>query len=175
VKFLYAGLAARIVAFVWDYIILAAYLLVVFAISLGVNAVFPDALAPLLSSALSSQAVGFLLVTLPVTLYFAICESSPWQATWGKRRRGLKVISSGGGRIRFTRALARTLFKFIPWELAHFLIWQVNFSQDNPPAWINAGFVLVWLLVAGNALRIWRSAAKQSFYDWLTGTYVILK
>jgi uncharacterized RDD family membrane protein YckC len=170
----YAGLSARIIAFVWDYIILAVYLMVFFAISLGVNAVFPDALAPLFSSALSSQAVGFLLVTLPITLYFALCESSPWQATWGKRRRGLAVIGTGSKRIRFPHALARTVLKFIPWELSHFLIWQANFAGSDPPGWITAGFVLVWLLVIANAIRVWRSGTGQSFYDWMTGTYVVI-
>jgi uncharacterized RDD family membrane protein YckC len=172
-KLTYAGLHTRIIAFLFDYIILAAYLVVIIALGTGVNAAFRDAVSTLFSTAFSSQLTGFFLVTLPISLYFAITESSRWQGSWGKRRRGLRVVDLAGRRIRFPRSLARTLLKFIPLELSHFLIWQVNFMTEDPPAWVTAGFVVVWLLVAGSAIRVWMSETRQSFYDWIAGTIVI--
>jgi uncharacterized RDD family membrane protein YckC len=172
-KLSYAGLHTRIIAFLFDYIILAAYLLLIIGLGAAMNAFFPQAARSLFSTAFSSQLTGFLLVTLPISLYFAISESSRWQASWGKRRRGLRVVDLAGRRIRFPRSLARTLLKFIPWELSHFLIWQVNFMPDDSSAWVTAGFILVWLLVAGSAIRVWMSETKQSFHDWITGTFVV--
>jgi len=39
--------------------------------------------------------------------YFATCNSSPWQATLGKRFLGLKVVDETGGRITQQRAIGR--------------------------------------------------------------------
>lgn len=40
--------------------------------------------------------------------------------TWGKRRLGLEVERSGGGKLLFGRSLARNLVKVaIPWHLGH--------------------------------------------------------
>jgi uncharacterized RDD family membrane protein YckC len=39
--------------------------------------------------------------------YFAMCNSSPWQATLGKRFLGLKVVDENGGRITQQRAIGR--------------------------------------------------------------------
>ena len=47
--------------------------------------------------------------------YFALCESSRWQATLGKRLVGIKVTDAGGGRIDFGRALARFFAAGLSW------------------------------------------------------------
>ena len=39
--------------------------------------------------------------------YFAMCHSSPWQATLGKRFLGLNVVDDNGGRITHQRAIGR--------------------------------------------------------------------
>jgi uncharacterized RDD family membrane protein YckC len=46
-------------------------------------------------------------------LYFAICESSSWQATVGKLALGMRVTDLNGARISFGRALGRYGGKFI--------------------------------------------------------------
>ena len=113
------------------------------------------------------------MLTLPVALYFALLESSSWQATWGKRRRGLKVMGTNGERLTRTRAIGRTLLKFIPWELAHTCIWQISFAPQEPSPLITLGFVLVWLLIGANIVKLWLSPTHQTLYDRLAGTYVI--
>ncbi|WP_449423858.1 RDD family protein, partial [Rhodanobacter lindaniclasticus] len=55
-----------------------------------------------------------LLLTAVVTwLYFAVCESSRWQATLGKLALGIRVTDLEGRRISFWRALGRYLAKFL--------------------------------------------------------------
>jgi uncharacterized RDD family membrane protein YckC len=54
------------------------------------------------------------LVTLFVLwLYFAVAESSGWQATLGKRLLGLRVVGAAGGGIGFGRASARFFAKLL--------------------------------------------------------------
>ncbi len=54
-----------------------------------------------------------LITTVVGWLYFAICESSAWQATVGKLALGIRVTDLQGRRIGFLRALGRYGAKFI--------------------------------------------------------------
>ena len=168
----YAGFWKRAGAFALDYIAILGYLIGVVLLSLLVDA-FSDASQWLFADRVGAQLVAFLIVTLPVTLYFAISESSPSQATWGKRRLKLKVTAGDGHRISFWRSLARTLLKFIPWELSHTLIWQLYFSPQIESIWINYGFTLVYLLIGLNIASLLLTKSHQTLYDFLTNTYVI--
>lgn len=47
--------------------------------------------------------------------YFALCESSIWQATLGKRLLGIKVVNVDGARIGLGRALARFFAAGLSW------------------------------------------------------------
>ena len=46
-------------------------------------------------------------------LYFALCESSAWQATLGKLALGIRVTDLQGQRISFPRALGRYVAKLL--------------------------------------------------------------
>jgi uncharacterized RDD family membrane protein YckC len=168
-----ATLWQRIKAFALDYIVIAGYLVLVIALGVGMNLALPNLVQTLFANRISGQIISFMLVTLPVTLYFVLLESSPRQATWGKRKMGLRVVDRDGSRLSFAHALGRTVLKFIPWELSHTLIWQVRFAQPEGEPLISAGFVLVWLLVGANLLSLWLTKKHQTLYDWFTGTYVI--
>ncbi len=61
----------------------------------------------------ATMTVPILITTAIVWLYFAICESSPWQATLGKLALGIRVTDLEGHRISFPRALGRYLAKFL--------------------------------------------------------------
>lgn len=169
----YAGFWKRAGAFALDYILILGYLAGVALLSLLVNTFFGTS-QWLFADRVRAQFVAFLIVTLPVTLYFAISESSPSQATWGKRRLKLKVTDQNGRQISAWRSLARTVLKFIPWELSHTLIWQIYFSPQIESAWINYGFVLVYLLIGLNVACLLLTKTHQTLYDLLTSTYVIL-
>src|SRR5687768_16457769 len=119
----YAGFWQRTGAFMWDYLIIACYLALITILSL-----LTRANEWLFTNRIQAQGSAFLLVTFPVILYFSILESSMWQATWGKRRMELRTVDYAGDRNSFARAFARTILKFIPWEISHTLIWEVSFS-----------------------------------------------
>jgi uncharacterized RDD family membrane protein YckC len=55
----------------------------------------------------------FFAIYAVALIYFAVMESSPWQASWGKRLMGLKVTDDEGNRIGFGRALVRQLGKTV--------------------------------------------------------------
>jgi uncharacterized RDD family membrane protein YckC len=103
---------------------------------------------------LAAQAIGLLTMTVPVTLYFALCESSAWRASLGKRALGLVVSRETGGRLPLRSALLRNAVKFVPWECGHALAQQAAFSGEGGfPAWVwgPAAVALigpVWWLVA---------------------------
>ena len=168
----YAGFWQRVAAFALDYLIILGYLIGIVALSLLANQIF-NTDSWLFTDRVRAQIVAFLLVTLPVTLYFAVSESSVRQATWGKGRLKLKVINRNGNRIRFWKAFGRTVLKFVPWELSHTLIWQIYFSQQRESAWLNYGFALVYLLLGLNIFSLIITKTNQTLYDLLTSTYVI--
>jgi len=114
-----------------------------------------------------------MLVTLPVTLYFAFFESSARQGTWGKQRLKIKVADRFGKRVTLWRAFGRTLLKFVPWEISHTLIWQIYFSPQTEVVWVSYGFALVYLLIGLNVISLVMTRTRQTLYDLLTQTYVI--
>ena len=168
----YAGFWQRTKAFGYDYLVISLYLILITLLFLALNSTF-HLNQRLFTSRVAAQSSGFLIITLPITLYFAIGESSTKQATWGKQRLGLKVTERNGEQISFWRALARTLLKFIPWEISHTLIWNIYFSTESFSAYINYGFSLVYLLIGLNIASLVMARKNQSLYDFLAGTFVI--
>jgi uncharacterized RDD family membrane protein YckC len=168
-----APLLQRIFAFLWDYLPILAWLLLVmvFGIALGVMA--PDLASSLFGNPWTGQLSGFVLVTLPVTLYFALAESSPKRATWGKRRRGLVVQTVAGDQLSLGRALGRTLLKFVPWELSHTFIIHASMSKGDAPEWATMLLLLAWALIIGNVVSIFVGSRRQTLYDRLSGTVVV--
>lgn len=100
------------------------------------------------------QAIGFVTMTVPFTLYFALCESSQRSASIGKRVVGLIVTQRSGEQLSFMRALLRNATKFVPWEFGHTLVQQsaYNVSNEFPLwLWIPAAIALIgplWWLIA---------------------------
>lgn len=168
----FAGFWQRVKAFSLDYLLIILYLIVILSASLLMDGLF-DFEQRLFADRILAQVSAFVIVTFPVILYFVIGESSVNQATWGKQRMGLKVVDHNGNRISFWRAITRTLLKFIPWELSHTLIWEINFSGGTFSSAVGYGFVLVYALIGLNIASIFMSRTRQSLYDLLSGTFVI--
>jgi Predicted membrane protein/domain len=121
----HAGFWKRVAAYILDAILLYIVLKVVGA-PFGLSAADAAAQATMKQEMLSGA--GFMqayehyytamahynLITTAVGwLYFAICESSAWQATIGKLALGIRVTDLQGRRISFLRALGRYGAKFI--------------------------------------------------------------
>jgi uncharacterized RDD family membrane protein YckC len=93
----------------------------------------------------SPQATAMLLlIQLASWLYFAAFESSPWQATPGKKVLGLRVTDLEGKRLSFIRASGRYFGKIISW-----LLFGIGF--------VMAGF----------------TEKKQALHDMLAGCLVL--
>jgi hypothetical protein len=162
----------RIQAFALDYCFIAGYLAFLSGLGFIANFIFPSIGRTLFGDPIYGQLSGFVLVTLPVTLYFSLFESSSWQATSGKRWKNLKVIDEGNACVSRRRAFSCTLLKFVPWELAHTCIWRISTSSEEPASLVVVGFVLVWILVGANLASIYISPTHRAIYDQLVGSYV---
>ncbi|MFB9860748.1 RDD family protein [Salinicoccus siamensis] len=108
----YAPFKKRIYAFFLDYVVSAVDgIFVVGTISF----VFRPYIEPLFSnSPVIAELTGFFMITLPVSLYFILCECSKWQGTLGKRKMGIRVVEAFGHRISIGRSALRTFIKFLP-------------------------------------------------------------
>lgn len=85
------------------------------------------------------------LVTFVVAwLYFALCESSSWQATLGKMALGIRVTDMQGARISLPRALGR-----------------------YPAKMLSAIILFIGFMMAGWTQR------KQALHDMVAGTLVL--
>jgi uncharacterized RDD family membrane protein YckC len=102
-----------------------------------------DDVAAKLGLGLALMASGFFLITAR-WLYFALLESSPWQATVGKKVLGIRVTGMDGQRIGFWRATGRYFGKFI-----------------------SALILCIGFMMAGWTKR------KQALHDMIAGTLVV--
>lgn len=97
---LHAGFWMRVVAYFIDMLVMVipvGIIGAIFGFAAAVQGVDSDTIGTL------SRLLG-LLLAWP---YFALCESSSWQATVGKRAMGLRVTDDQGRRIGFGRATGR--------------------------------------------------------------------
>lgn len=115
----YAGFWLRFVAFIIDAIILGlvgTFVTLPFMVPFGLRGVLrghgamaPEDFFPMMGTVLRAS----LIRTVLNYLYYALMESSAWQATLGKKALGLYVTDMTGRRISFGRATGRFFGKII--------------------------------------------------------------
>lgn len=168
-----AGVWIRARAFLWDYLWISLYLVL-----LALVAVFvvPDIQGLFQGSLVVAQLTGFLLVTMPVSLYFAVFDSKHFTGSFGKVKMKMQVVDSNGKAVNLMRSAVRTALKFTPWELSHFLVYRLvgNGEGNIPDIWMWAGAGIYGLLFL-YVLTAFLSKDKRALYDWLSGTKVIKK
>ena len=113
------------------------------------------------------------MITLPVSLYFIICESSKWQGTFGKRKMGIYVVNHFGQRIGFARSTLRTTIKFLPWEVAHFGIWRLMLPNNFPEIVVFVMLNAVNLAILFYLLIPLTNTSRKNVYDFAAGTRVV--
>ena len=112
---LYAGFWRRVVALLIDAVVFSAIHWTV-VLCFGIWLMVPWTLlggghGPVMAELVDIALQPFGVVV--VWLYFAVCESSRWQATIGKLALGLRVTDAYGRRIGFARATGRYFGKFV--------------------------------------------------------------
>lgn len=146
----YAGFWLRFVAWIIDRILLqvAAWIILLpFMGSLGFRGMFGHPSRPEDAFLMLGSVFRFALIAFAIEwLYYALLESSSWQATLGKKALGLEVTDLQGHRISFGRATGRFFGKII----SAIILW-IGF--------IMAGF----------------TEKKQALHDILAGCLVIRK
>lgn len=166
------SLGTRIIAFLWDYVIISGYIILL----IGVSFLIRPLLIPLFTTnPLLAETTGFLFITLPVYLYFAVCEGSKSHATWGKRKMRVVVTGVHGQSIGLRTSLFRSALKFLPWELAHFTIWHMVIPAEYPESLIYSLLATVYGLVLIYLISPLWSKNKQTVYDIISGTVVRYK
>ena len=174
----YAGLLPRLKAFLWDYLIIAGYIVLLAIISLLLlNGPFRQQAAGIFNNPALYDLFAFLTLVFPVILYFTLQESSSSQATWGKRKIGIRVVKADNRRLSIGGAFLRSVIKYLPWQIAHTYLFQMRVWTGAPVVnspWLSAGLVLAWVLAGSYLVTMLVTKTHQTPYDWLAGSYVIV-
>lgn len=166
-----ASFLLRFKAFLIDYIFIFFYLVILFIFNVFL---FPSLQGFFNSSLIVAQFTGILMVTLPVSLYFIISDSRIGGQSFGKRKIGIQVVRNNGEAVSLLHATFRTVLKFLPWELTHFLVYRlVDIGEGEIPYtyyWIGG---LIYTLMFVYIMTAIFTKRKQSLYDIVTKTQVI--
>jgi uncharacterized RDD family membrane protein YckC len=165
-----ATVLSRLAAFGFDYVLIVLYLGVLRV------AVWVDPEIKLWFSGISTAHLSsFLVLTLPVSVYFLVSESSVAEATLGKRLMHIRVESLDGHRLTFSASIVRTTVKFIPWELSHAAIWRMRFAAGDS-AQVHVATALMtagWLFVLVNIICVVADKRRRTLYDFAAQSLVV--
>ena len=160
----------RLVALALDWFVIALWGGTLFGIVVAVS----GGQVPNLGNPWATQAIGFIAMTVPVVLYFAVSESSRARATLGKRVLRLSVSTTSGERLPLSRSVLRSAVKFAPWEIGHTVANQAIHAGDSGlPIWVWAlavvslGLPVIW--VVGVLLK------NRTPYDAWSGAVVAMR
>lgn len=167
------GFGRRLAAVGLDYLVILIWVGVVTALGVAGRALAPGLGQALFSHPLAGELVGFGLLTLPVALYFVLSEASPSGATWGKRRIGLRVVTLDGRRIGPWRSSVRTAVKLLPWEVAHFAVWQLSAGPTVPDPIPYLALGVVWAIVGASLATALVTRRRRGAHDLVAGTMVL--
>lgn len=160
----------RIAAYLIDYGVILVWLALLFLVAVSGLFVIdtPDVWTS--SRRWISQGQAFLLLTLPVLLYFILFEAFGRKATLGKRMMGLQVIGS------LRQIILRNVIKFLPWELAHMAIWHgMPVPAASEPTMAGLIGMVISLGLAGLYILTLFIRSGRTPYDRISGTQVIRK
>ncbi|ANU25740.1 RDD family protein [Planococcus versutus] len=168
---MYAGFWSRLRAFAIDYVLIFTYMGVVFLFSVFI---MPSVQEWFQGSRITAQLSGFMLITLPVSLYFIVADSKIGKQSFGKRQMHIKVVNDNNQLLSIGQATVRTLIKFLPWELSHYMAYRMIYLGDADlhqlDYWIGG---MIYVLIFLYVFMVVFTKNKQSFYDRLLKTYVV--
>lgn len=143
----YAGFWRRFAAYIIDSLIIGIPTNIIQYAILGVSPTSSSTQVTNLLNTNLSEYLGVYFITIVITLlYFALMESSKYQATLGKMVLGIKVTDLNGDKISLGRAIGRYLGKII------------------------SGFIFcIGFMMAGFTEK------KQALHDMIASTLVVMK
>lgn len=161
----------RFKAFMIDYMLILVYLVVIFLLN---GLIFPSLQGFFTGSLVVAQFTGFLMVTLPVSIYFIISDSVIGGQSVGKKKMGIQVVDKNGDPLSVIQITFRTVLKFLPWELSHYLVYRLVYLGDGevPFNYYLIGG-LIYVLIFTYILTAIFTKKKQSLYDIIVKTQVI--
>lgn len=161
----------RLKAFLFDYVLILLYMLAVFVVSV---LLFPSLQNLFQGSLIIAQLTGFLVITLPVSLYFILCDSTLVGQSFGKKKMGIQVVDRYSEQLSIPRSIVRTMLKFLPWEMSHFLVYRlVNLGEQSVPLHLSMIGGAIYVLIFAYILTAIFTRKKQSLYDLVCRTQVI--
>lgn len=168
---MHASFLLRLKAFLLDYLLILVYLAILFIIALFL---MPSIRLLFQNSLIQAQMFGFLLITLPVSLYFIITDSRIGKQSFGKKRAKIRVLNQKGEPASVLQMTIRTIIKFLPWELSHFLAYRlVDLGDASVPFLYTLLGVLIYTLMFSYILTALFTKKKQSLYDIISKTQVV--
>jgi uncharacterized RDD family membrane protein YckC len=158
----------RCLAFLVDYCFIAIYAGILFVLLRNTSYAKEWLIA---CTAATSQIISFLLLSLPVLLYFILSESSRHHGSIGKRLLKISVVNPDR---HCYRIIIRNSIKFLPWEIAHTGIYQTIYADPslNPLTTTILLLTVPQVVVMAYVLSIFAFNGRSSIYDALAGTSV---
>ncbi|MFK3677334.1 RDD family protein [Microbacterium sp. NPDC090218] len=169
----------RLLALLVDYAVILGWMALLALVTVILSAITGEMFNWLELGTAGAQLLGFLLLVLPVGVYLFLGESSSQQATLGKRALGLRVVDArSGDRPSRPRILVRTVVKLLPWEIAHFAVWNtIAFVADGGsefPAWVMVVLIVADVLPFVYVGFVLFQTDRRGPHDLIAGTRVIL-
>ncbi|WP_394768146.1 RDD family protein [Lacisediminihabitans sp.] len=175
-----APLGRRLLAVLIDYAIILGWVAILLGGTLAIDFVAFGGVVNLFDTIGigGSEAVAFASLTLPVGIYLWATEAGGRHATVGKRAMGLRVLKADGSSPSAAAVLLRTIVKLLPWEFAHFVVFQVTYyalylgRPDSAPPWVSAGLVAANLIPLVFVGCVALTPSRRGPHDFAAGTVV---
>ena len=168
----------RFLALLLDYALILGWMALLAAATFALYAITGEFFNWLALGTAGAQVLGFVLLVLPIGIYLFASEASSHQATVGKRVLHLQVVvASTGYRPSRSRILVRTIVKLLPWEIAHFAVWNivglVAVEDFDFPVWLLVIVVIADVLPIVYIATVAAQKERRGPHDLVAGTRVI--
>ncbi|QIM19176.1 RDD family protein [Leucobacter coleopterorum] len=169
----------RLIALLLDYAVILGWMLVLAISTLVPYSITGEFFDWLALGTAGAQFLGFLLLVLPVGIYLYVGEASTRQATVGKRVLGLRVVDAmNENRPSRLRIVIRTIVKLLPWEIAHFVVWNIVANAANGefefPLWLMVTAVAANLIPFVYIAFVAFQKDRRGPHDLVAGTRVVV-
>ena len=164
----------RIYAILIDYLVIIGYMLILSSFTFMFSSLFNLYLQ--INNPWLGELIGFCTLTLPVILYFVFSENSHYRGTIGKRFLGLKVVSNSSQVANFYQLVVRNSIKFLPWEMAHFFVYQLFYFMNSGsvvPSWILNGLIFSQVIAMIYLLFIIFNKQNRTVYELISDSKVV--